>query len=210
MDATGLQIPGVLDDLFTYDGPLGVTWKRSAQGGDIPTVNLWAPTARNVRLYLYDDSDPATEPEIVNLRRVGNAAPGVWSVIGNADWQNKFYLFEVKVFAPSVGEEVVNLVTDPYSVSLAENSTRSQMVDLSDPALKPDGWDELAKPPLAAPEDITVYELHVRDFSIYDESVPEDLRGTYGAFTAGRVRRGGPPESPGRGWSQPPAPAPHL
>ncbi|MBP8107573.1 MAG: alpha amylase N-terminal ig-like domain-containing protein [Caldilineaceae bacterium] len=183
VDATGLQIPGVLDDLFTYDGPLGVTWNRSDQGGDIPTVNLWAPTARNVRLYLYDDSTSAIEPEIVNLRRVGNAAPGVWSVIGNADWQNKFYLFEVKVFAPSAGAEVVNLVTDPYSVSLAENSTRSQMIDLADPALKPDGWDELAKLPLAAPEDITVYELHVRDFSIYDQSVPEDLRGTYGAFT---------------------------
>src|SRR5699024_6461270 len=27
-----------------------------------------------------------------------------------------------------------------------------------------------------------IYELHVRDFSIGDETVPEELRGTYGAF----------------------------
>ncbi|MFN8531482.1 MAG: pullulanase-type alpha-1,6-glucosidase [Anaerolineae bacterium] len=39
------------------------------------------------------------------------------------------------------------------------------------------------KPPLAAPEDIVVYELHVRDFSINDATVPEAHRGTYLAFT---------------------------
>jgi pullulanase len=50
------------------------------------------------------------------------------------------------------------VVTDPYSFSLAMNSTRSQIVDLGDPALKPAGWDSLAKPALAAPED-----QHLRD-----------------------------------------------
>ena len=64
-------------------------------------------------------------------------------------------------------------VTDPYSVSLARNSRRSQIVDLASPDLKPTGWDTLVKPPLAAPEDITLYELHVRDFSAHDLSVPE-------------------------------------
>ena len=33
------------------------------------------------------------------------------------------------------------------------NSLRSQIVDLNDAALKPSGWDTLAKPALAAPED---------------------------------------------------------
>ena len=55
VDATGLQIPGVLDDLYTYDGDLGVTWD-----GDVPTIRLWAPTAKSVTLHLFDDSDPAT------------------------------------------------------------------------------------------------------------------------------------------------------
>ncbi len=30
--------------------------------------------------------------------------------------------------------------------------------------------------------DRAIYELHIRDFSATDESVPEDLRGTYLAF----------------------------
>src|SRR5262249_13806543 len=43
-DATGVQVPGVLDDLFAYDGPLGASF---ASG--VPTLRLWAPTARSVR-----------------------------------------------------------------------------------------------------------------------------------------------------------------
>ncbi|MEK7324180.1 MAG: DUF3372 domain-containing protein, partial [Chloroflexota bacterium] len=78
---------------------------------------------------------------------------------------------------------VKNLVTDPYSLSLSTNSKRSQIVDLADSALMPDGWADTAKPPLAAPEDAVIYELHIRDFSISDPSVPEELRGTYEAFT---------------------------
>jgi 1,4-alpha-glucan branching enzyme len=68
-----------------------------------------------------------------------------------------------------------NLVTDPYSFSLSMNSTRSQIVDLDESALKPAGWETLAKPELAAPEDVSIYELHVRDFSADDPTVPEEL-----------------------------------
>ena len=38
------------------------------------------------------------------------------------------------------------------------------------------------KPRLEAPEDSVIYELHVRDFSMHDESVPAALRGTFKAF----------------------------
>ena len=56
--------------------------------------------------------------------------------------RSKFYLFEVEVYVHSTGQVENNLVTDPYSFSLAMNSTRSQIVDLNDMALKPAGWDE--------------------------------------------------------------------
>ena len=49
--------------------------------------------------------------------------------------------------------------------------------------MQPAGWGSLAKPALAQPEDSTIYELHVRDFSIGDESVPAAHRGGYLAFT---------------------------
>lgn len=46
-DAAALQIPGVVDDLFHYTGPLGVTWQ-----GDLPikTSGLWR-RARRIRRF---------------------------------------------------------------------------------------------------------------------------------------------------------------
>ena len=47
----------------------------------------------------------------------------------------------------------------------------------------PDGWLDGAKPPLVRPEDAVLYELHLRDFSASDATVPAEHRGTYLAFT---------------------------
>ncbi|WP_420631431.1 pullulanase-type alpha-1,6-glucosidase [Candidatus Leptofilum sp.] len=176
INAAGLQTPGVLDDLYPYDGDLGVTFNDG-----VPTLTVWAPTARQVRLYLFDDADPNTEAEILVMRPT--PSNGTWSLTGEADWADKYYLYEVQVYVPTEGSVQTNLVTDPYSFSLATNSTRSQIVDLTDAATMPDGWLDVVKPGIAAPEDIIVYELHVRDFSVNDASVPEELRGTYAAFT---------------------------
>jgi pullulanase-type alpha-1,6-glucosidase len=110
-------------------------------------------------------------------------ASGTWSITGEPGWKNLYYRYVVEVYAPASGRIERNAVTDPYSLSLATNSRLSQLVDLDDPALKPVGWDELEKPHVAAPEDIVIYELHVRDFSAADPSVPPQYRGTYGAFT---------------------------
>jgi len=176
IEATGLQIPGVLDSLYSYDSELGVTFD-----GDTPTLRLWAPTAKSISLHLYPDADPDTAPDTIPMQR--DDETGVWSVVGEPDWANQFYLYDVEVYAPRAAAIVHNLVTDPYSFSLSMNSNRSQIVNLGDGALLPDGWSELQKPALSAPTDIVLYELHLRDFSIYDESVPEADRGTYMAFT---------------------------
>lgn len=184
VDATGLQIPGVLDDLFAYAGPLGPGFSTiSGSAGPLrqPTLRLWAPTARDVRLLRFADSAPDTPPEITPMQR--DEATGVWSIIGDPSWLGQYYLYAVEVYVPSEGKVVTNQVSDPYALSLSANSTRGQIVDLSDAALKPAGWDDIQKPALAAPEDIVLYELHIRDFSSFDMSVPAELRGTYRAFT---------------------------
>ncbi len=178
LDATSVQIPGVLDDLYTYNGPLGVTYE-----GDIPTLRVWAPTATSVTLHLYDNSAATTD---TTVPLIGDPNTGVWSVAGAADWTYKFYLYEVEVFAPSTGKVEHNLVTDPYSFSLSTNSRLSQIVNLNDPALTPRGWSDAPKPLLDAPEDAVIYELHIRDFSINDETVTPEHRGTFMAFTEPR------------------------
>lgn len=175
IDTTGVQFAGVLDDLYRYDGPLGITFE-----GKTPTLRVWAPTARGVKLHLYavpDDPHDQVHPMICD------PGSGVWSITGARTWYGKFYRYEVEVYIPSNRKVEANLVTDPYSVSLSTNSRYSQIIDLSDPALQPAGWAELHAPPFTAPEDFVIYELHVRDFSISDETIPSALRGTYRAFT---------------------------
>jgi pullulanase-type alpha-1,6-glucosidase len=175
VDATGVQLPGVLDDLYSgaTQRPLGLWWVFNR-----PILSLWAPTAKNVTLLV----DP---PGAVDETRVpmGRDQDGIWTAWGNAAWTNGSYLYEVEVFDPIGGTVVKNLVTDPYSVALTENSKRSVIANLGSAALTPKGWSTLAKPALAQPEDSTIYELQVRDFSISDNTIPATHRGTYLAFT---------------------------
>ncbi|HYY59597.1 MAG TPA: pullulanase-type alpha-1,6-glucosidase, partial [Pyrinomonadaceae bacterium] len=176
LDATSLQLPGVLDDLYAYDGKLGPIFTSG-----VPALKVWAPTARSVKLHLFNDSNPATSATVMPM--TVDPATGVWSITGASGWRNKFYLYEVEVYVRSTGQVEHNLVTDPYSLGLSRNSQRSQIVDLADPSLKPLGWDALHKPSVRAPEDIVLYELHVRDFSADDQTVPQNERGTFKAFT---------------------------
>ena len=175
VDATSLQIPGVLDDLYTYDGDLGPIFD-----GDSVSLTLWAPTAKSVGLQVFADADPATAS--ANYAMTEDSATGTWSIVGPANWNGMYYLFDVEVYAPSTAAVEHNFVTDPYSLGLSMNSQRSQIVNLNDPGLMPAGWGSFTKPALAAPEDIVIYELHVRDFSINDDTVPAGYRGTYKAF----------------------------
>ncbi|MEU5592344.1 pullulanase-type alpha-1,6-glucosidase [Streptomyces sp. NPDC020298] len=170
LTATGVQIAGVLDDL--YPGATKARLGPAFHDGK-PTLSVWAPTARSVRLDLDGRS--------VGMHR--DAATGVWSVTGPVSWKGKPYRYVVKVWAPSVRKMVTNEVTDPYSVALTANSERSLVVDLNDRSLAPSGWSGLRKPKAVPLKDAQIQELHIRDFSVADKTVPAKDQGTYLAFT---------------------------
>lgn len=180
-DATGLQIPGVLDSLYAAKatrsdlGPVFV--------GRTPTLSVWAPTAQTVAVELYDTST-AEDAELVPMRR--NDATGVWSVTGGRDWDGKFYRYQVTVFVPTELTIVTNSVTDPYSLALSTDSARSQIVDLDDRGLAPHGWSQSDAPPPITSTEQQIQELHIRDFSAEDTTVPAGDRGTYLAFSHSR------------------------
>ena len=101
---------------------------------------------------------------------------GSWVASGPRSWKNAAYRYQVTVFAPSTGKVETNVVTDPYSLALTTDSTHSVAVDLNDPAGKP-LWSKTPAPKLPGRIDSTIYELHVRDFSINDTTVPAAHRG---------------------------------
>jgi pullulanase-type alpha-1,6-glucosidase len=175
---TGVQIAGVLDDLYADaldDMTLGVAFQ-----GNKPTFRLWAPTAQTATLLTWE---PGATGDPVRHEATWDAASGTWSVAGKKALKGDEYLWEVVVYAPTTGKIEKNAVTDPYSVALTVNSDRSVAVDLSDKAHKPKAWEKTTAPKIDQPADRAIYELHIRDFSFTDETVPENERGTYKAFT---------------------------
>jgi len=178
---TGVQVPGVLDDLYSSKAAkrtFGTTWSKGS-----PRLALWAPTAQDVDLLVWPADrrgavDTAADPVRTGATR---QADGSWTASGPAAWAGGAYLWEVTVYAPSTGDVEVNRVTDPYAVALTLGSTHGVLVDLDDPRYRPRQWERTAQP-VVRPVDQTIYELHVRDFSVSDATVPAALRGTYGAF----------------------------
>lgn len=174
VDATLVQIPGVLDELYFYEGPLGATF-----AGRVPTLTVWAPTAESVRLVRFDGN----LAEVESLPMTASSS-GTFTITGPEDWYGLYYQYELRVYHPISGRIETLRTTDPYSVSLSVNSQHTQIVDLeNDASLRPTGWDALVKPAVEAPEDIVIYEAHIRDFSAFDPLVPSEHRGKYKAFT---------------------------
>ena len=175
--ATRLQGAGALDDLYAAAQvlpDLGATPGKSAT-----TFQLWAPTAQQAAVCVYNKG----------AGRAGAVHPlafdpgtGAWRAQVPGELSGRYYTYAVDVVADGAGL-VRNLVTDPYSVSLSTDSKRSYIADLDSPRLKPQGWDAHRAPAtVKAQADMSVYELHVRDFSRDDTSVPAKKRGKYTAF----------------------------
>lgn len=176
LNATTAQIAGQLDARYAMaetvslgvDADLGRT--RFA---------LWAPTAQRVAVCVYG---PRGGGAIDTLPATLDPATGVWRAQRQGMNHGRYYTYLVDTVVRGVGR-VRNRVTDPYAISLDADSKRSYIADLDAPWLMPPGWTFINPPnTVREPEDMGVYELHVRDFSATDASVPARDRGKYGAF----------------------------
>ncbi|MEZ8194185.1 pullulanase-type alpha-1,6-glucosidase [Vibrio cortegadensis] len=179
--STAIQYAGALDAIFAEAatdleyGPI--------YSDDGVTFRLWAPTATDVELVVYNSGKSV----VSRHEMTEDSKSGSWSVELEKDTvDGQFYRYAMKVFQPREQKGYGYEVTDPYSVSLSTNSLYSQAVDLDSDDLKPDGWDSL-KSPHSQNEangdlsDMVIYESHVRDFSARDAST--ENKGKYLAFT---------------------------
>ena len=176
LEASALQLAGALDDLFE-DADAAVLGVATGNAGT--RFSLWAPTARAVAVCVHAGADSAA---IALQPATRDDASGVWSWRTPDDLSGGYYTWLVDVFVPGTGI-VRNRVTDPYSVGLNADSKRSWIGSLDDAATRPAGWEASRAPRLAAQTDMVIYELHVRDFSRDDMTVPAADRGRYLGFT---------------------------
>ncbi len=185
--ATGVQTFGALDALLAYDGTLGAvfhhpnrsSWSDWEDDDAYPVkVKVWAPTAQSLSLLLFRQPSDTT-PELTVAMHEHD---GVWVADGQDDWLGKYYQLRAQVYVAADQAIDVNTTTDPYSVDISLNGAMTRITDLDSEESKPPLWDLLPSPALASLSDTSIYELHVRDFSIGDPTVPAPLQGTYEAF----------------------------
>ena len=185
--ATRVQAAKALDALFapaSLSAQLGANITAQAKATGKITSNthfaVWAPTAHNISVCLFSNAKAKASAQLP-LKR--DDLSGVWHVQTHSAPAGTYYRYAVEVFVPGVGR-VINHVNDPYAVSLSANSLRSYVADLNSPHLKPANWDtHVAPQTVKHAVDMRIYELHVRDFSIQDPTVPAAQRGKYLAFT---------------------------
>ncbi|MCW8832503.1 MAG: DUF3372 domain-containing protein, partial [Colwellia sp.] len=179
-----VQTGAVLDALYTQGendadevSDLGAT--ITADG---VSFKLWAPTAQQVNVLLFDDKMQAMQPSY--LAMVEDSNTGVWSVTGDSALKGAYYQYQVTVYHPESKQVETLITTDPYSLSLAINSKYSQVIDLNDSATQPKNWLNHQVPTVKNVEDNIFYETHIRDFSSDDNALSnDDFRGKYKAFS---------------------------
>ena len=181
VEVTGVQLGPVLDDLYAARALACASFGVTFVDG-LPTFRVWAPTARSVALLCWPPGSRDAGIDTARRRPMTRADDGSWALPGEPGDREVRYLYEVIVYAPTTGRIQTNHVTDPYSVALTLDSTRSVAIDLADAAYRPRAWETTAAPRLGQPVDSMIYELHVRDFSINDADVPAGHRGSYLAF----------------------------
>ncbi|WDE05924.1 pullulanase-type alpha-1,6-glucosidase [Thalassomonas viridans] len=178
---TQVQIPGVLDDVYT-GGDHDADEQALGLGFDNGiSFALWAPTAQSVKLQLFDENFQPLGGTPVAMTEDEN---GIWRHTGGGASEQYYYRYEVTAYHPVSNQIETMVVTDPYSLSLSTNSLYSQVVSLEEEYSQPQGWNEHSVPAIAAPEDIMIYEAHVRDFSAFEQKLSdESARGKYAAFS---------------------------
>ncbi|MBR0294865.1 MAG: hypothetical protein IJQ67_03030 [Bacilli bacterium] len=163
---------------YTYDGDdLGMTYTPTET-----TFKVWAPTAGNMSLFLYDvgattDYGGSNKYKGYHMNYVGH---GVWSKTITGDLKGKFYTYFVDNTSGSFE------TMDPYATACGVNGLRGYVYDKND--TNPTGWDELPTKwdgsdlDIATPQDLTVYEVHVQDFTGDESWNGSEKPGTYNAF----------------------------
>lgn len=174
MTATTMLTPKVIDDQFTYTGQLGNFYTAKST-----TFKLWAPLASDVKLLLFNKADAQNADTTVPMVK---SVEGVWSVTVQGNLVGKFYQYAV------TNAGVTKAVLDPYARSMAEfNSNgadkvgKGAIVDLA--KTNPTGWEKDKYVSVKDQEDVIIYEMSVRDFTIAANSgVAAEKRGTYLGF----------------------------
>ncbi|MDE6171882.1 type I pullulanase [uncultured Bacteroides sp.] len=133
---------------------------------------LWAPTADEVRLMLFDAGEGGHAYETISMIP---DTEGTWTAKVEKDLLGKFYTFNVKINERWLGD-----TPGINAKAVGVNGKRAAILDMR--TTDPEGWADDKRPALASPADAVIYEMHHRDFSV-DLSSGIRNKGKYLALT---------------------------
>ncbi len=150
---------------------LGVCWSPEKT-----TIKIWAPTAHAIELRLYKDGQNGEAFHKTTLQPDGK---GIWTAILKGDYQGKFYTIRVN------DGEWLDEVPDIYARCVGVNGKRGMIFNPQ--KTNPENWQNDKGPELQSFTDAIIYETHVRDFSVAENSGIKN-KGKFLAFTEENTR----------------------
>ena len=155
---------------YTYTGnDLGATYQKEQT-----TFRVWAPTAEQVTLRLYEGGTPEVN-DLIEEVAMERDVFGTWVVTKQGDLHGVYYTYFVVI------DWRQNEACDPYARTTGINGKRAMVIDLE--STNPEGWEEDVDPNAGKSfNDAIIYELHLRDLSI-DESSGIVHKGKYLGLT---------------------------
>ena len=164
---------------YTYEGDdLGAVWTK-----DATTFRVWAPTAKSVKVNLYEGGT-AGEEDLVEQLEMTADVNGTWVVTKEGDLNGVYYTYLVDV------DGKVNEACDPYARTTGVNGQRAMVIDLR--STDPEGWENDVDPHYDGTiTDAIIYELHVRDLSSDASSGIQNVGKFLGLIEEGTVNSQG-------------------
>lgn len=143
---------------YTYTGDdLGAVWSK-----DSTTFRVWAPTAEEVYVNLYETGTPDAA-DLIESVAMTKDVNGTWVYTKSGNLNGTYYTYTAVL--DGVREEAC----DPYARTTGVNGKRAMVIDLA--STNPEGWENDVNPHAnEGINDAVIYELHVRDLGAHSSS----------------------------------------
>lgn len=136
------------DDLELAVSPQGVKF------------SLWSPEADAVRVRIYPTDRNSKPVETIDMTKSDN---GVWRAVASPDHLGRFYTFQIAYNGKWLDE-----TPGIWAKAVGTNGERAAIINLDD--TDPAGWDADKGPEVESINDVVLYEMHHRDFSMHPSS----------------------------------------
>ncbi len=171
------------------DAKLGVTYSAEST-----TFRVWSPVSANMNVLVYDkdtsseycgstDADTKKIYDKYNGYHMQYRSGGIWEVTIDGNLEGKYFNYQVD---NTLG---TNVVMDPYATSAGANGLRGLIYDKNGAKVTPEGWNNLKTKwdgetgyDIETPQELTIYEVHIQDFTGDASWNGTEKPGTYKAF----------------------------